>query len=969
MRPGAGGLQNAEGMRWVRSDMTAELVEQLPFPRRSHPFWRPSIGQKMGWLFLLVLMAAAANIVVVKGMLNDLNGIAATLNVAGKLRMLSQKIAFETINTSLGKTADKDVIDNGIHDFEAALMALLHGGSVFGYDIPRLPPQHHARLQTVRQDWVSYRGYIEGRLAMPTSGAALAGPQFASMSEAATTVLADTETLISSIVAETQKMQQRGLMQIYFLVLLDMLALGVAFVAIRRKLVRPLHDLSIYCGELAAGNYQVRANIQSFDEVGQLALAFNHSAQRIGSLIGAIEQDRQSLIRAETMFRQLAENSGVGVYIVQDDRFHFANAKMADMFRYEQGEMAASVGIFDIVAENQKQLVKESIRRRLNGELHEVHYERQARRKDGTLFDVEVYGSKMQIDGKDVTIGIMLDITRRKEDERSTRLMALVYQNTSEAMLIADSGGCIVTVNPAFTEITGYSSEEAIGSNVNMLSSGLHDRPFYQAMWRAINGTGKWHGELWNRRKNGEVFAERLTINSVFNEDGSVFRRIALFSDITRKKRSDSLIWEQANFDFLTGLPNRLMFHDRLQQEINKSRRAGLPLALMFLDLDHFKEVNDTLGHGTGDKLLQQTAQRLSSCVRESDTVARLGGDEFTLILGELNDTSVVERISRKILQVLAEPFMLGDEEAYISASIGVTFYPDDATEIDELVKNADQAMYAAKDQGRNGFSYFVRSMQETAQLRHRLARDMRLALAANQFRLHYQPIVDLTTGAVHKAEALIRWQHPERGLVSPAEFIPLAEDTGMIVEIGDWVFREAARQAKLWRSLHDTQFQISVNTSAVQFRREGIRHGAWLAYLKELDLPGQGIAIEITERLLMDGSAEIADTLQALRHEGLQVSIDDFGTGYSSLSYLKKFHIDYLKIDQSFVRNLAEDSSDLALCEAMIVMAHKLGIKVIAEGVETTLQRHLLAAAGCDYAQGYLFSRPVPAVDFPVSI
>ncbi|HTN64731.1 MAG TPA: EAL domain-containing protein [Burkholderiaceae bacterium] len=946
--------------------MIDESVKQIAFSGSSHPLWRPSIGHKIGWIFLLVLLVAVANIVVVKQMLNDLNDVAATLNVSGKLRMLSQKIAFETANLSHRKKAKNEAVDVGIRDFEAALTALLKGGSVFGYDIHGLGPQHQGRLQTVRFGWERYRDYIEAVLAEP-AGAPMV-QQFGSIEEAAAITLADTENLISFIVADAQRTQRHGLTQIYFLLLLDILVLAAAFVAIRRKIVHPLHELSGFCHQLSAGNYDVRVGFRSSDEIGQLAVAFNHSAQRIGGLLGHLKQERQSLARAEAMFRQLAENSGVGVYIVKDDKFHFSNAKMADMFGYERKEMTASVSIFDIVAEEERQAVRENIRRRLDGELQEVHYERRARRKDGTLFDVEVFGSTMQVDGRAVTIGVMLDITQRKINEREGQLAALAYQHTSEAIMIADAVGTILNINPAFTEITGYQEHEAVGRNIRILRSGLQDRTFYQAMWQAINTEGKWQGEIWNRRKNGELYAERLTINTSYHEDGTVYRRVALFSDVTEKKQAESLIWKQANFDFLTGLPNRLMFHERLKQEIKKSECAGLPLALMFLDLDNFKEINDTLGHEVGDQLLQQAAQRLRSCVRGSDMVARLGGDEFTLILGELADVGVVERIARKILQTLAEPYLLADEALYVSVSVGITFYPDDAIEPEELIKNADQAMYAAKDRGRNRFNYFMRSMQEAAQGRRRLARDLRTALTEGQFWLSYQPIVNLRTGVIDKAEALIRWQHPSRGLVSPAEFVPIAEETGLINAIGDWVFLEAARQAVEWRKTHGPGFQVSVNTSAVQFRRDGIRSAEWLTWLEELGLPGDGIAIEITEGLLMDAGTRVSDTLLAFRDAGIAVSIDDFGTGYSSLSYLKKFHIDYLKIDQSFVRSLGPDSSDLALCEAMIVMAHKLGIRVIAEGVETADQRDLLAAAGCDYAQGYWFSAAVAAEDFPLS-
>ena len=407
------------------------------------------------------------------------------------------------------------------------------------------------------------------------------------------------------------------------------------------------------------------------------------------------------------------------------------------------------------------------------------------------------------------------------------------------------------------------------------------------------------------------------------------------------------------------------MFHDRLAQEIKKAARTQLPLALLFIDLDRFKEVNDTLGHDKGDILLKDAAQRLSRCVREADTVARLGGDEFTVILGGLHDVSNVERIASDILRKLAEPFLLGGEAVYVSGSIGVTFYPKDGTEVDELLKNADQAMYDAKRLGRNRYSYFTPAMQEATQAQMRLANELRGALADHQFRVFYQPIVELATGIVRTAEALVRWQHPLRGLVSPAEFIPVAEQTGMIVDIGDWVFREAASQAARWRMSHYAEFKISVNKSAVQFRNHGSNHSEWFAHLTKLGLPAQSIVMEITQGLLLDANATITDQLLEFRDAGMQISIDDFGAGHSTPAFLNKFKIDYIKIDQSFVGKLSPDSEDMHICESIISMAHTLGMRVIAEGVETEGQRDLLAAIGCDFGQGYLFSRPVPAEEF----
>ncbi len=436
---------------------------------------------------------------------------------------------------------------------------------------------------------------------------------------------------------------------------------------------------------------------------------------------------------------------------------------------------------------------------------------------------------------------------------------------------------------------------------------------------------------------------------------------------------NERLLIEQAlrvvNFDKLTGLPNRSVFQDRLQMEIRKADRARLSLALLFIDLDYFKEINDTLGHPVGDMLLRQVGQRLSSSVRGSDTVARLGGDEFTVILTEVNDHSTVDHITQSILQKLLEPFQLGNDNVYISASIGITLYPKDAGSTQDLIRNADQAMYASKDLGRNRTSYFDKSMQETAQKRMKLTRELRNALPSKQFRLDYQPIVNLTNGKIYKAEALLRWLHPVNGLISPADFIPIAERSGMIIDIGEWVFYEAVRQVMLWRK-YDADFQISVNVSPVQFNKNNnsqlCRWGEFLKgnKLVQKNTPA-GITVEITEGLLLDASSTVINQLLAFRDVGIQVALDDFGTGYSSLSYLRKFDIDYLKIDKSFVFDLDTKPDNLALCEGIIVMAHKLGLKVIAEGVENRKQCDLLRDAGCDFAQGYLFSRPVSVEAF----
>lgn len=585
--------------------------------------------------------------------------------------------------------------------------------------------------------------------------------------------------------------------------------------------------------------------------------------------------------------------------------------------------------------------------------------------RQGREFPIELSVTPIKSMEGHLFASFIRDISERKRIEEEMSVASLIYMNSSEAMMVTDADGAILNVNPAFTALTGYRLEEIAGKNSSILSSDRHDQEFFRTMWHKLNTVGIWQGEVWNRRKNREIYAEWLTINTIYKKDGTPYRRVALFSDITEKKQSEELIWTQANFDALTGLPNRRMFQDRLEFEIKKSRRAGLSMALMYIDLDRFKEVNDILGHHVGDLLLKDTALRLRSCVRETDTVARLGGDEFTVILSELDDPAGTARIAQQILDKLTERFQLQNESIYISASIGITLYPDDAGNIEDLRKNADQAMYAAKQQGRNRFSFFTPILRDIAQNRLQITRDLRQALVDKQFVLHYQPIVDLSDGSIRKAEALIRWQHPQRGLIGPSEFISIAEDTGMILAMGDWVFQQATSQVRQWRTEHCPEFQISINKSPVQFQNDDTLYKIWLQRLIELGLTGQSIVIEITENPLLERKAIANEKLLEFRDAGIQVAIDDFGTGYSSLAYLKHYHIDYLKIDQTFICNLNDDASDRVLCEAIIVMAHKLGMKVIAEGVETEQQRDFLRAAGCDFGQGYLFSRPLPATEF----
>ncbi len=570
-----------------------------------------------------------------------------------------------------------------------------------------------------------------------------------------------------------------------------------------------------------------------------------------------------------------------------------------------------------------------------------------------------------QVAGTTQSIMVVRNITEKELAEESLLLSAIVYSSISEAVMVTDANGHIIGVNPAFTTVTGYSLEEVQGKRPSVLKSGHQSPEFYKTFWDELNTTGQWQGEIYNRRKNGEIYPQWLTVNTVFDSSGNPQQRVAMFIDFTEKKNAEDLIWRQANLDSLTGLPNRKLLNDRIRQEMQHTDRSGLPTAILFLDLDLFKEVNDTLGHAYGDQLLAQAAVRIQHCVRSVDTVARQGGDEFAIILSQIKNPHVVDSICEELLHSLAEPYQLDDETAYITSSIGITLYPDDADNAADLIKSADQAMYVAKEKGRNRFQYFTRAMQQEAIERMQLISDLRVAITEQQFVLYYQPIISLNDGSIFKAEALIRWQHPHRGLVFPGDFIAIAEETRLITGIGSWVLEEASKTVLMLQSRYDSRFQISVNVSPIQFDSLDSNISDWLGQLESMGLSGDSIVAEITEGMMMTSSAEVRAKMIAFKDAGVQVSLDDFGTGYSSLAYISEYDIDYLKIDQYFVRNLSITSDAYTLCKAIIMMAHNLGIKVIAEGIETEQQERLLQELGCDYGQGYLYSKPVSLGDF----
>jgi diguanylate cyclase (GGDEF)-like protein/PAS domain S-box-containing protein len=550
------------------------------------------------------------------------------------------------------------------------------------------------------------------------------------------------------------------------------------------------------------------------------------------------------------------------------------------------------------------------------------------------------------------------------DNEQHTRLFDTVLSSSPDFTAIFDVEGRIIYANRTMTNWYKKPLSEMVGKN--LFDLGISNAPEYQKqLQQAVDGKTLYREEISYTAPSGENLIFEFSLIPVVNAEGAVDAVAVTGSDITERKKKEETLNRSANYDVLTGLPNRGLFLDQLKREVKRSARNRLRMALFFLDLDDFKDVNDRLGHAAGDELLQQVSRRISACVRDMDTVARLGGDEFMVIITEIKKQASVDILAREILNELAKPFSILGEKVQISGSIGITLFPQDATVPDDLIKNADQAMYSAKEEGKNRYRYFTESMQQAAENRMRLIDDLRVALKKKQLRVYYQPIVELATGRIVKAEALVRWQHPVRGFINPAEFVPLAEETGMIVEIGDWVFRQAAQQVKRVRELHDPHFQVSLNKSPVQFRKESTLYTTWIDYLRELNLSGDSIVIEITERLLTDAGPLIDEKLNAFHTAGIQLSLDDFGTGSSSIANLKKFHIDILKIDKCFCQDATLDSDEVTLSKAIIVMAHMLGIKVTAEGVETVEQKDWLKSAGCDNAQGFVISKPVSSRAF----
>ena len=672
----------------------------------------------------------------------------------------------------------------------------------------------------------------------------------------------------------------------------------------------------------------------------------------------------EALEEAELRYRHIFEHASEGIFqSTREGRYLAANPALARLYGYASAaELIANLGDIErrlYVLPNRRREFLDQIEN--HGEV--LNFESEVYRRDGSRIWISenahtVYDQKGQFACYE---GTVQNISERKQTEEHLRLLAMVFSNSNEAIIVTDADNLIVATNPAFTTLTGYQPADVVGKNPRVLSAGTTAPEVFREMWASLQRHGAWQGELWDRRITGEAYPKWLSISLVRDESGQIRNYIGSFIDISELKATQERIRHLAHHDTLTELPNRYSLHKKLEQALAICKRNNMQMALMLIDLDRFKTINDTLGHQAGDELLIQVAQRLSGAVRESDIVARLGGDEFVVALPGISSPADAAHLAEKIGREISLPYLINGQEQQTTPSIGICLYPSDSTEIGDLLKNADVAMYHAKAKGRGNFQFFTEDMNIATTARMNIEADLRLALARGEFLLHYQPQLDLRSGTIVGVEALIRWQHPTRGLVPPSDFIPIAEESGMIAAIGDWMLEEACRQLKIWQQKGISHLRMSINLSSGQFLDKTLP-----ARIHELlvrnDLSAHLIDLEVTESMSMASPDESISVMNTLRSSGLTLSIDDFGTGYSSLAYLKLLPINTLKIDRSFVKDIESDPNDADICDVTVLLAHKLGLEVVAEGVETEAQLKFLLSIGCEKIQGYLISKPLAA-------
>jgi len=756
--------------------------------------------------------------------------------------------------------------------------------------------------------------------------------------------------------APIHAMQQRMLLATLFLTLL---AGGLTWWMLRRQLSPMLAAIETLATLSETNRPLQPLPISSQDEIGKLLGSFNQMQKTLA-------KQEEVLKESEKRYRTLVEWSPEAVIVLRTGRLIYVNPAAIELFGASSAQELTGTPILDLVHPDFQQVLLPRLHNcSSDGGVAPMLIEKFIR-LDGTIIDVEAQYTSIVYDGESVIHGSIRDITERKQAEEKLQLAASVFTHAREAILITTPDATIIDVNQTFTQITGYARNEVLGCNPKILNSGHQGKEFYADMWQSLIAKGYWYGEVWNRRKNGEVYAEMLTIGAVRDDQGNTQQYVALFSDITVLKEHESQLEHIAHYDALTTLPNRVLLADRLHQAMAQVQRGEQRLAVAYLDLDGFKSINDNHGHEAGDQLLMIVASRMKEALREGDTLARLGGDEFVAVLFDLADIETSVPVLARLLAAAAKPVHVGKDIFQVSASIGVTFYPQtEIMDADQLLRQADQAMYQAKLAGKNRYHVFDAEHDRSVRIHHESLEHIRLALSGREFVLHYQPKVNMRTGTVIGAEALVRWQHPEKGLLAPALFLPAIENHPLAIELGEWVIDTAMTQMEIWHA-KGLDIPVSVNIGACQLLQADFvdRLRALLASHPEI-MPCC-IELEVLETSALEDLVRSSQVIESCRKIGVMFALDDFGTGYSSLTYLKHLPVGQLKIDQSFVRGMLDAPDDLAILESVLGLGTAFRRKVIAEGVETVEHGVMLLQLGCELAQGYGIASPMPADEFP---
>ena len=816
----------------------------------------------------------------------------------------------------------------------------------------------------------------------------------------------------------TQEKIQSTLSVLLFIFIVSIIVILIISIKVIDYLIQPIEKLTANATKMAKGNLDVNIEVSGNDEISILAHNFNlmrHAIQEKLSELNdkntALEneiRDHKNIKKREQIRNQILEQllsvqklpdilTSIITYVEEESPQSLCSILLLDkegkhllmgaapslpdfynkaIHGVEIGDNTGSCGT---AAFHKKRIIVEDIQ---NHPYWENYKDLAAQADLASCWSEPIWGSNNKVLGtfaiyhrqpsspsrdnisliEMISKLVAVAIEQTQSHDR-LQLLSRAYNQTHDGITVTDSNNIIIDVNPAFSTITGFKREDVIGKKPNILNSGKQNPEFYEDMWQSLKEQQYWQGEIWNRKKDGNLYAEQLTISAILDEQGVTDNYIGVFRDISKRKQDEEKIHQLANYDALTNLPNRTLLDDRIKQSINFSQRNGRSFALIFLDLDHFKNVNDSLGHHIGDLMLVEVAKRLMTVIRKEDTVSRIGGDEFILLLQEIHADGAAY-LAQKINDSISAPFILKESELSITPSIGIALYPTDGEDPATLLQAADSAMYQAKDSGRNQFQFFTKELFESSNKRLELDNALRGAINRQELSLHYQPQFDITSGKLIGCEALLRWTHPALGQVSPAEFIPIAEDSGLILAIDRWVLHNAVKQMATWKKQGMLNFTVSVNLSAAQFHHQDLVSMVQ-DVLSEHQISAQFLELELTEGLMMEQVEEAISVIELLHEEGVQLSIDDFGTGYSSLSYLKRFKINKLKIDQSFVRDIASDPDDAAIVSTIVALANSLGLKTIAEGVETQAQQSFLNEIGCHELQGYLYSRPLPVAEF----